>query len=1331
MDKVLKTYLKKLTNLSSSNKSLLQLRLYGSQDIDVNQFDFLDNKPSFDIIQALVTGKGKIALCDNLDSRNDKVNEATRTLKKIFRRENFINEERGARDLYVGWPFVQGKFMEGTSVRCPLLFFPVTLEVASDKWYLKVRKDVNVTFNKSFLLAYGHFNQVKIGDEILERTFDNFDGDSQEFRNELYQYLKDSPLEINFNQDIFSDKLIDFKTYKKDEYDRTYGNGEIKLIPEAVIGIYAQAGSYLVPDYEKLLESSEFTDLEDFFLKRSQPEEAEDKRNMYRFLKQVREDQTFTPFAFDASQENAIKAIKKGNSLVVQGPPGTGKSQLICNLISDFIARGQKVLVVCQKRAALDVVFNRLKEQELSEFVALVHDFKNDRKTIYEQIDNQIENIDEYKQRNNSLDSIYLEREFLQSSRKIDQITEELEEFKEALFNSEECGYSPKELYLTSDPEQLSVNLKLEYREFTSEKVAEFEEKLSNYYPYASQFYWSDHIWKNRISFKDFGVADLKELQRKLEEIPEYSNQFENKIKDILKDPISVEESSWVLDRESTIEDLLSILEDPKVYRYFKHMLHQTVERDWFIIKEKAVFECYKDIGAEEHIPVEQLGEYQEALTKALDSSTKIWKWLGWNLFSKDKYKIKRAIVANDLRWGKKGFKTLVKKIDNRLNLEHNITELLQCKWLIDFPSDVHQHTLMNWFHDQSVALEALTISADLRSFRDYLKIENIEYASLKSKLRLVIGECKKAAIKMKEWKQHLSATQVSRILNDPPVAQKFLASLKNDFDSICEFDRIREELSETEKEVIAKIHTEGKQQSLKEMLDLFQNSIRLLWIDHIETKYPILRTVSSQKMNQLEKELQKNLTTKLQNSRDILLMKVREKTYENAEYNRLQNMTTYRDLKHQVTKKRKIWPLRKTLANHTDEVFDLVPCWLASPESVSALFPMREIFDLVIFDEASQCYAERGIPAMYRGKQVVITGDDKQLSPNDLYQVRWEEEEEDTTELEIDSLLDLSKKYLMEVQLMGHYRSRSLDLIDFSNNEFYKNSLRLLPDFRDVNEQEPGIKYEKVDGEWKGNINTIEAERVVDIIKELLTNGQKDIGVVTFNFKQQNHIQDILEEVSVKEKFSIPDNLFVKNIENVQGDERDIIIFSIGYAPDSRGRFNMQFGSLNMEKGENRLNVAVTRAREKIFVVSSILPQQMKVDDAKHPGPKLFKKYLQYAFDVSEGIYVPTQPSMNGFKPDWYLKSKVPALMDLSSKELKLEEDLPFGDLTLKSGKHYKGLVLTDDNLYFSALSVKDSHAYVPMNLKRKKWKYDRVYSRNYWSNKEKFKEEILKSFS
>ncbi|KAJ1394159.1 P-loop containing nucleoside triphosphate hydrolase protein, partial [Ochromonadaceae sp. CCMP2298] len=377
------------------------------------------------------------------------------------------------------------------------------------------------------------------------------------------------------------------------------------------------------------------------------------------------------------------------------------------------------------------------------------------------------------------------------------------------------------------------------------------------------------------------------------------------------------------------------------------------------------------------------------------------------------------------------------------------------------------------------------------------------------------------------------------------------------------------------------------------------------------------LRSTASGKLDALAEELRDQMETKRRSSKDILLLKAREKTYEGLEYNRLKNRVTYRDLQHQVTKKRRIWPIRKVISEYAEELFTLLPCWMCSPESASAIFPMKQMFDLVIFDEASQCFAERGIPAMYRGKQTVVTGDSMQLQPSDLYRVRWEEDDDDTPELAINSLLDLTKHYLPEVSLAGHYRSKSLELIDFSNEHFYKGKLRLLPDYEYVNKKEPAIQYIEAKGVWEDGMNEIEANEVVDIAINHFTNApEKEIGIVTFNYKQQGLILDILEERAAEKKLVIPTSLFVKNIENVQGDERDIIIFSIGYAPDKQGKVKLQFGSLNADGGENRLNVAVTRAKENVIVVSSISPNQMKTDDTKNDGPKLLKKYLEYAIE-------------------------------------------------------------------------------------------------------------------
>jgi len=230
-----------------------------------------------------------------------------------------------------------------------------------------------------------------------------------------------------------------------------------------------------------------------------------------------------------------------------------------------------------------------------------------------------------------------------------------------------------------------------------------------------------------------------------------------------------------------------------------------------------------------------------------------------------------------------------------------------------------------------------------------------------------------------------------------------------------------------------------------------------------------------------------------------------------------------------------------------------------------------------------------------------------------------------------------------MQIQLKGHYRSKSLELIDFSNKHFYDGKLKLLPNRLDVNSNEPAINFIKVDGIWENNTNTVEAEKICDLIINYIKDfPDKSIGVVTFNALQQNLIADIFEARLIALKMALPDSLFIKNIENIQGDEKDVILFSTAYAPDANGRLMMQFGSLNMENGENRLNVAVTRAREKVVIVSSIFPQQLNVENAKNLGPKLLKEYLNYALEVSEGRYVPTQHLDDAHSPNWYLKTQI-----------------------------------------------------------------------------------------
>jgi hypothetical protein len=209
-----------------------------------------------------------------------------------------------------------------------------------------------------------------------------------------------------------------------------------------------------------------------------------------------------------------------------------------------------------------------------------------------------------------------------------------------------------------------------------------------------------------------------------------------------------------------------------------------------------------------------------------------------------------------------------------------------------------------------------------------------------------------------------------------------------------------------------------------------------------------------------------------------------------------------------------------------------------------------------------------------------------------------------------------------------------------------------------------------------------------------------------------------------------MPPTLFVKNIENVQGDEKDIIIFSVGYAPDkAKKKMNMQFGSLNMVGGENRLNVAVTRAREKIILICSIQPEQLRIDDVKNEGPRLLKKYLEFARDVDQRRFTPTVYADGKQQASWYLNHQIKTWGEGKFPDFKFEVNaLPMADLHIRNENAYLGIVLTDDLQYFRSLSEKAFFAYLPSLMARKNWNYHYVFSRNLWQDKEKVEEDLLR---
>lgn len=331
--------------------------------------------------------------------------------------------------------------------------------------------------------------------------------------------------------------------------------------------------------------------------------------------------------------------------------------------------------------------------------------------------------------------------------------------------------------------------------------------------------------------------------------------------------------------------------------------------------------------------------------------------------------------------------------------------------------------------------------------------------------------------------------------------------------------------------------------------------------------------------------------------------------------------------LQKEIQKKRRHMPLRKLFAEIPGVLQRLKPCIMMSPLSVSTFLQSENIqFDLVIFDEASQVFPWDAIGAIYRGSQLIVAGDEQQLPPTDFFsrsEGGAEDDEEEGDGIgDFGSILSVCKSINMPgKRLRWHYRSRREPLITFSNRHFYDGELVTFPSTRDASHD--AVTLDLVpDGKWVDQKNLPEAERIADLIIVHHRNSRHaSLGVIAFNRSQQRAIEDILFERRKKDpeidallSAGLSEPLFIKNLENVQGDERDVILLSMGFARNEAGTFSKNFGPLSRKGGQRRLNVAVTRAREQLTFVASVRAADMDLAPSMSVGAHLLKAYLEYA---------------------------------------------------------------------------------------------------------------------
>jgi very-short-patch-repair endonuclease len=439
--------------------------------------------------------------------------------------------------------------------------------------------------------------------------------------------------------------------------------------------------------------------------------------------------------------------------------------------------------------------------------------------------------------------------------------------------------------------------------------------------------------------------------------------------------------------------------------------------------------------------------------------------------------------------------------------------------------------------------------------------------------------------------------------------------------------------------------------------------------------------------------------------------------------------------IKAEASKSRKHLPLRKVFAQASDVLTAVCPCWMASPLSVSQLLDGgRQYFDFVIFDEASQVLPEDAVPAILRGQRVVVAGDNKQLPPTTFFAAGDDDDygtDEQTSSAEgFESLLDMMMPFVQSRYLDWHYRSRDESLINFSNHYLYQDRLVTFPG--------PGgppvidhvlVKQELgVDGQEESSNAEIRA-----VIGLILDHARKrpseTLGVITMGIRHMDRVQAALDRELEKypelHEFFDPnrnERFFVKNLERVQGDERDAIIISIGYAKDRAGNLPLRFGPLLSEGGRRRLNVAITRSRQQLTVVSSFNHLDIDVSRIRPgSGVELLRDYLQYAASNGRrlGDAQLTSVPLNGFEAD---------IFDvLSGQGLKLVPQVGASNYRIdmvaehpeKPGRFVLAIEC-DGASYHSSYTARDRDRLRQQQLENLGWRFHRIWSTDWLVRKE-----------
>jgi hypothetical protein len=1167
----------------------------------------------------------------------------------------------------------------------------------------------------------------------------------------------------------------------------------------------------LVRDYEALLtEQPENAAFDAVFSLKSEEEDGEQNsredhqgadapRSLGRSPVAAQQDQ-YHVVTCDPTQSASILQARTGQSYIIQGPPGTGKSQTITNLIADYAARGRRVLFVCEKRAAIDVVYARLKQQGLDELCCLIHDSQTDKKAFVMDLKKTCEAF--LAEADNVGDAQGRRKQVLKQLR--DELRP-LEHFADSMNEMPPAAGVPLRQLLARC---------IELREQLPKLSALEKERIPNYVQ------WE----QNR--------ERLAALAERLNDLQGHAILAAHPLRLL---------SPKLLDAPRPLELLGGVL--PSAGELLQTIQSSIAPAD--LLARHCTTLARTQALVEHAQRVAPLAKMRHMSLLSPEG-----KW--WQAFAQDLEQLRRLEAALEAaqqhtrHWKRKlSPADLAVVLPQARFLEQASLGWLKPAWwrmrrVLKRAYDFRAHEVRpSWSQVLENLQKEQAAAAEVESYLRVLAEKHSLSGDVRPLVQRIV-ELRERASGFEPWlaefhgrliESDRSGDAVERLLS----IEQPLAALRQKLDTaLVDFDE--QPLSKLARDVAQ------LQKSLDELPDYLQCVANLAALppelasmlrhvswgppqleaaiaDHtLESLYRADRGTgrfNGQRRDRHAEHLEEAHDAFLASNAGLVRHLVRQRFLENvriaalpvgqlgSEQKEFKARFTRgrKELDHEFGKTMRYRAIRDLVAGETGEVIkDLKPVWLMSPLSVSDTLPLDSgFFDVVIFDEASQITLEEAIPSLFRARQAIVVGDEMQLPPTDFFATRRQEDEDELAfeengesvsyDLASNSLLNHAARNLPSTMLGWHYRSRSESLISYSNWAFYQGRLLTVPEEQLAAAGQPALRATKAaDGEaalgavlerpisfhfleqgvYEKRRNRAEAEYVAQLVRALLKQEAKDkgqttkdtsapsLGIVAFSEAQQDEIEAALARLAQQDasfqtlldaEWEREENgqfvgLLVKNLENIQGDERDIIILSVCYGRGPNGKMLMNFGPINKSGGEKRLNVAFSRAKHHMVVVSSV--SHADITNDYNDGANCLKNYLRYAQAVSVGDQAAAQQVLRTIAPYAHRQAtpdQVPHAFQEQLAAALIQRgyavDQGVGqshfrcDLAVRRPEEsvYRLGIFLDGDAYYAQANVLERDMLRPRLLRAFGWRTVHILAKDWYDDPEKVVERLVKS--